>query len=67
MVNQNSAIELGGSLGFGFNFGFPVNQIDIAFMAGERRTGSTKTESIRRLAVSLNLTDIWFVKRRNRN
>lgn len=65
--NIDSAIELGASLGFGINFGFPVNQIDVAFMAGERRTGSTKTESIRRLSVSLNLTDIWFVKRRNRN
>jgi len=67
LLNQDSAIEVGASFGFGINFGFPVNQIDVAFMAGERRTGSTKTESIRRIAFSLNLTDIWFVKRRNRN
>jgi hypothetical protein len=65
--NQNSVIELGASLGFGINFGFPVNQIDIALMAGERQMGSTKTESIRRLTVSVNLTDIWFIKRRHRN
>lgn len=63
----NPVNEIGTSLGFGFKFGFPVNQIDIAFMVGERSVSGSGKEMIRKVSIGMNLTDLWFVKRRNRN
>lgn len=59
--------EIGTSLGFGFKFGFPINQIDIAFMVGERSSSEFGKEMIRKVSIGMNIADIWFVKRRKRN
>ncbi len=63
--SSNSIMENGISVGFGFIFGLTKNQLDLSYQFGMRSgiPGVSK-EMFSNVAVSMSLSDIWFVKRR---
>ena len=63
--SENSIIENGIAIGFGFIFGITKNQIDLSYQIGYRSgLPEIDNETFSKFSIGLSLGDIWFVKRR---
>ncbi len=65
--SKNIISEVGFSLGFGFKFGTTGNQLDINYYVGSRSFKENfDGEIIHQIQAGISLSDIWFVKRRQK-
>ena len=54
-------------MGFGFKFGATSNQLDINYYVGSRSFKEKfDGENIHQIQAGVSLSDIWFVKRRQK-
>ena len=64
---KNIISEIGYSMGFGFKFGATSNQLDINYYVGSRSFKEKfDGENIHQIQAGVSLSDIWFVKRRQK-
>jgi len=64
---KNIISEIGYSMGFGFKFGATSNQLDINYYVGSRSFKEKfDGEKIHQIQAGVSLSDIWFVKRRQK-
>ena len=64
---KNIISEIGYSMGFGFKFGATSNQLDINYYVGSRSFKEKfDGENIHQIQAGISLSDIWFVKRRQK-
>ena len=66
--SKTNVTEVGGSLGFGFKLKAVGNQVDLNYYLGKRNYSDIfyKTEIIQQMQVGVSLSDLWFVKRRQK-